>query len=109
MSEFIDDQREGIQGLYDELGDLVSYQPAAALAQPFMLTVIWVEGARARARNAAAATIAWVRVSDFSTPPAKGDEITKGGKVYQVAENPKDGYDGAGGVTLILRYMRDNP
>lgn len=86
-------------------GGAVSYQPMIGAA--YALTVIWSQDKPAEQQNRAAAATAWARLADFSTDPQKGDEITKDGKVYKVSENPADGKDGAGGVTLVLRYVRD--
>ena len=106
MSEISDAIADAYPDLLDALGDSVSYQTPSGAA-PFAVTVIWTEGRPARQRAESAAAIAWVRLSDFTTTPLKGDEITKGGKVYKVAENPLEGVDGMGGCDLILRFVRD--
>lgn len=89
-------------------GDACTYTPAST-GVGVALTVIWGEDESAEQKNRAAKAMAFAILTDFAAAPLKGDEITKAGKVYKVAEDPKDGLDGIGGVTLILRYVRDTP
>lgn len=88
-------------------GETVSYRPLSGLVEPFDLTVAWRADQAARNDNPAAAATALVRLADLQTSAKKGDEITRQGKIYRIAENPEDGKDGAGGCKLVLRYVRD--
>jgi hypothetical protein len=86
---------------------IVSSDPDPAVEQQYDLTVVWREDETTRGRTGIEAS-AWCPLASFDDldiQPAKGDLITRAGRNYVVAEDPKDGADRvAGMVTLYLRF-----
>lgn len=81
--------------------------PDPTVEQLYDLPAIWREDEAARGRQGIQAS-AWCLLSDFATfqfDPSKGDSITRNGRNYVVAEDPRDSMDFvAGSVTLYLRF-----
>jgi len=87
-------------------GEVVSYTRFAPTQLTTAPRVIWIEGEQVATRKPGAAAIATVRLSDFTVAPVKGDEVTRGGVLYRVSNDPRNDIDGLGLMCdLVLRKV----